>query len=163
MAQAIFLYLQTPALRLKKKYKIDLYITRLLVLNGIALYASWLTVATQLNFIIVLEYFANVDTTTAATVGLSILTMEIIIYFVLENTVLDRFARFIFIVYPLFIWALSGSLAAHWEVEMYRRDPIFTVVLLVLVIVFFIARIVLWIVFAFVRPLPEPKKKSLEV
>ena len=160
VAQSIHLYKQTPALMSKKKYKVDLYLTRIIVLNCIGIYASWVTVATQLNFVIVLQYYWNVDATTAATVGLSILLVEIIVYFILENTILDRFTRFVFIVYPLFIWAFSGAVSAHWGQEEDSRNPIFTLVLLVLVIVLFVIRIILWIVFAFVRPLARPKSHS---
>ena len=47
----------------KKKYKIDLWITRLLVPNGLVIYATWLTAATHINLGIVLQYFANVSAT----------------------------------------------------------------------------------------------------
>ena len=155
--QCIYLYKQTPALMSEKKFKVDLYLTRIIVLNSIALYASWVSVATQINFVILLQYYTSADATTAATVGLSILLVEIIVYFILENTILDRFARFVFVVYPLFIWAFSGALSAHWRVEPDDRNPIFTLVLLLLCIVLFVVRIILWIVFAFLRPLAVPK------
>ena len=161
VAQSIHLYKQTPALLSKKTYKVDLYLTRIIVLNCIAIYAAWVSVATQLNFVIVLQYFSGTDPTTAATVALSILLVEIIVYFILENTILDRFTRFVFIVYPLFIWAFSGAVSAHWGQEEDSRNPIFTLVLLVLVIVLFVIRIILWIVFAFVRPLAVPKPKTV--
>ena len=163
VAQAIHLYRETPALSSTKKFKIDLYLTRIIVLNSLAIYASWLTVATQLNFVILLVYYGGVDAITASTVGLSILLVVIIVYFILENTILDRFARFVFIVYPLFIWAFTGAVSAHWGVEEDNRNPIFTVVLLVLCIVLFIVRINLWIVFAFVRPLAVPKLRHSSV
>ncbi len=159
IAQAIHLYRETPALSSTKKFKIDLYLSRIIVLNSVAIYAAWVTTATQLNFVILLVYYGGVDATTASTVGLSILLVAIIVYFILENTILDRFARFVFIVYPLFIWAFSGALSAHWGVEEDNRNPIFTLVLLVLCVVLFIVRIILWIVFAFVRPLAVPTSK----
>ena len=154
--QCIYLYKQTPALMSEKKFKVDLYLTRIIVLNSIALYASWVSVATQLNFVTLLQVYTSVDATTAATIGLSILLVEIVVYFILENTILDRFARFVFVVYPLAIWAFTGVLSAHWGVEPDNRNPIFTLVLLVLCIVLFVIRIILWIVFAFLRPLAVP-------
>ncbi len=157
IAQAIHLYKQTPALSATKKFKIDLYLTRIIVLNSLVIYATWVSAATQLNFVIVLQNNVGVDETTAGTVGLSILLVEIVVYFILENTILDRFARYIFIVYPVFIWAFIGILARNWERLTERRNPIFTLVLLVLCIVLFILRIILWIVFAFKRPLTVPK------
>ncbi len=163
IAQAIHLYKQTPALSATKKFKIDLYLTRIIVLNSLAIYATWMSVATQLNFLTVLQFNYGVDSTTAGTVGLSILLVEIVVYFILENTILDRFARYIFIVYPVLIWTFIGSLARNWERLMERRNPIFSLVLLVLCIVLFIFRIILWIVFAFKRPLAVPKLQSAAV
>ena len=159
IAQAIHLYRETPVLSSTRKFKIDLYLSRIIVLNSVAIYAAWVTAATQLNFVILLVYYCGVDATTGGTVGLSILLVAILVYFILENTILDRFARFVFIVYPLFIWAFIGAVSAHWGVEEDNRNAIFTLVLLVLCIVLFIARIILWIVFAFVRPLAVPKHK----
>ncbi len=163
IAQAIHLYKQTPALSATKKFKIDLYLTRIIVLNSLVIYACWVSAASQLNFVIVLQHISGVDSTTAGTVGLSILLVEIVVYFILENTILDRFARYIFIVYPLFIWAFSGVLSQNWSKQTERRNPIFTLVLLVLCIVLFIFRIILWIVFAFTRPLAVPKPSETDV
>ncbi len=159
VAQAIHLYRETPALSSTKKFKIDLYLTRIIVLNSIAIYIAWVAIATELNFVILLVYYCGVDDTTAVTIDLACLLIVIIVYFILENTLFDRFARFVFIFYPSLIWAFTGIVSAHWGVEEDNRNPIFTLVLLVLCIVLFIVRIILWIVFAFVRPLAVPKTK----
>ncbi len=52
---------------------------------------------------ILLVYYCGVDATTGGTVGLLIFLVAIVVYYILENTVLDRFARFVF------IWAFSVS------------------------------------------------------
>jgi len=164
--QAIWLHKVTPLLQSSNKYKPDLYITRFLVLNGILVYTTWLTAATELNFAIMLQDYAGVDPQTASTAALSVLTVVIVLYFVLENTILDRFLRFVFIVYPVLIWALSGIMSAHWETENdicveygseepSRVNPSFTLGVLVLTLVLFVARIILWVLFAFVRPLAK--------
>ena len=162
--QALWLHRITGALKMRKRYIFDLYITRFLVLNGILIYATWLTAATELNFAILLQDYAGVDSQAASTVALSILTVMIVVYFILENTILDRFLRFVFIVYPVLIWALSGILAAHWvhendicaieeEGSPSRTNPNFTLGVLILTIVLFVVRIGLWVAFAFFRPL----------
>ncbi len=164
--QAIWLYRMTPTLMTRKSYKIDLYVTRFLVLNGIFVYATWLTAATELNFAILLQDYIGYTSQTAATAALSVLSVVIVLYFVLENTILDRFLRFVFIVYPVLIWALSGILSAHWEtdsdeclllgkipVSPSRVNPRFTLGVLILTVVLFAVRIVLWVLFALFRPL----------
>lgn len=46
------------------------------VQNGIATYATWTTIATLLNFTVVLSYNAGMNKSDAATVSLSILLGE---------------------------------------------------------------------------------------
>ena len=164
--QAIWLYKVTPTLMTRTSYKVDLYITRFLVINGILVYTTWLTAATELNFAILLQDYSGYSSQTASTAALSVLTVVIVLYFVLENTILDRFLRFVFIVYPVLIWALSGILSAHWEPEYdecYVLDKIpepptavnrsFTLGVLILTVVLFAVRIVLWVLFGLFRPL----------
>ncbi|XP_003389432.1 PREDICTED: uncharacterized protein LOC100641394 [Amphimedon queenslandica] len=141
--------------------KFDYYITQFLVVNGLVIYGTWTAIASLINFDVVISYFGKATDITAATVALSILTFELLLYFVLENTVLDRFVRFIFMVYPVVIWALSGVLSRQAEYKNGdgKRNFIFTAVLLGIALLLFIVRIILWIVFAFVRPL----KKVLDV
>ena len=144
-----------------KRYKIDLWITRLLVTNGLVIYGTWLTVATLLNFGIILRYFADVSDVTTGAVVVWMLSVVALSYFALENTVLDRYARFIFMVYPVLIWALSGAMSAHWGREEPDTNPVLTLLLLLLSIGLLLARIALVTIFAFFRPLyPEQSKKS---
>ena len=150
--ETVHLYKVTPLMNSGMKNKVDLWITRLVVVNGICIYVTWLSVATLINFGIVLQYYANVDGGTTGTVILWLLSVEVLAYFALENTILDRFARFVFIVYPVLIWSLSGVLSAHWGREDPDTNPVLTLMILLLVILLFITRGVLWIIFAFLRP-----------
>ncbi len=154
--EVVQLYKKTAILKDIQKYKIDLYLTRSLVLNGIVIYATWVTLATLLNFTVVLQHYADVSASIAGTISLSLLTVEVIVYFILENTVLDSFARPVVLVYPVVIWALSGAINAHWGKEDDNRNNIFSLILLIVAIILFIVRIVLIIVFAFVRPIKYP-------
>ena len=150
----------SPIMLTKKKYKIDLWITRLLVPNGLVIYATWLTAATHINLGIVLQYFANVSATTTGAVMLWLLSVLTLSYFALENTILDRYTRFIFMVYPVLIWALSGVMSAHWGKEDPDTNPVLTLLLLLLAIVLLLTRAVLVTIFAFRRPLIYPSSKN---
>ena len=90
--ETVHLYRVTPDMKMSMKYKIDLWITRLLVVNGMCIYATWLTVATLLNFGIVLQYYAGVNETTTGAVMLWLLSVEVLAYFAVENTVFDSLA-----------------------------------------------------------------------
>ena len=131
----------TPALQTRCEYKIDLWITRLLVINGMVVYATYLTVGALLNFGVILQYFADVSPITTGAVIVWLATVTVLAYFALENTVLKHSTRFIFIVYPTLIWVLSGVLSAHWGREDPNTNPVLTHLLLLLVITLFIARV----------------------
>ena len=150
--EVVYLYKQLPLSDHTKWFKLNFYITQIVVVNGLAIYATWVTIATLINFSIVLQYYANLDGTDVGTAALSILTFLLSLYFILENTILDRFLRLVFIVYLVVIWALSGVLSAHYGDDENRRNSIFTLVLLILTIILFIIRFILWVMFAFFRP-----------
>ena len=150
--QAVFLYWKTTIVEELQNYKVDLYLTRILVLNGIAVYATWITVATLLNFTVVLDYYADMSSADAGTVGLSLLAVEIIVYFTLENTILDLYVRPVVMVYPVVIWALSAVIDAHWGDDDEERTNIFALILLILSIILFVARIILVVAFCYLRP-----------
>lgn len=154
MIQVVHLYSLKPHSG-SRPLKYDYYITQLVVVNGLLIYGTWTAIASLINFDVVLSYFASASHATAATVALCILTVELLIYFVLENTLLDRYFRFIFIVYLVVIWALSAVISAHKDNTDGRRNFIFTAVLLGIAVLIFVIRIVLWVIFAFFRPLSK--------
>ena len=131
----------TPTLQTKLAYKIDLWISRLLVVNGMFIYSTFTSIFVLLDFGIILQYFADVSPITTGAVIVWLATVTVLTYFALENTVLKRFTSFILIVYPTLIWALSGELSAHWEQEDLNTNPVLTLLLLLLVIILFIARV----------------------
>ena len=76
------------------------------------------------------------------------LAVAVVGYFALENTVLDRFNRFVVMVYPIIIWGLIGIISKNWGLQDPNVTPVITLLLLVLVIILFAARIVMIICFA---------------
>uniref|UniRef100_M4A525 Si:ch211-161h7.5 n=1 Tax=Xiphophorus maculatus TaxID=8083 RepID=M4A525_XIPMA len=113
---------------LNKYSKVDLWLIRMLVLNGVMIYTTWTTIATLLNLTIVLKYEANMSTADSA--------------FVVENFVLDKHMRYVFIPYIVVIWALSGNMDKNYDASSPSRNGIF-IVLLAVSCVLFVTRIVL--------------------
>ena len=103
---------------------------RYLVLNGMAIYGTWITVANLINLDIVLEYYGNFTAANAGTLSLVLLGADVVIYFILENTILHDFSRYVFTVYPTLVWALSGVISAHWDEEGCGRNNFISLVLL---------------------------------
>ncbi|XP_056330574.1 uncharacterized protein si:dkey-29d8.3 [Danio aesculapii] len=127
---------------LKQHHPKDLFCIIVLVQNGIATYATWTTIATLLNFTVVLNV-ASVSATNAATASLSILLLEVIVWFSVENFLIEKHVRYILSVYPVIIYALSGSLSKHYDSTAPGRNAVFSVVLLVLACIVFVVRLAL--------------------
>ncbi|KAM3593550.1 uncharacterized protein V6R79_015133 [Siganus canaliculatus] len=128
---------------LKKYHNVDLWLIRVLVQNGVLIYTAWTTIATLINLTIVLTYEAKMSATDAATISYSILTVILAVWFVLENSVLDKHMRYALVIYPVVIWALSGNLDKNFDAESPSRNGIFIAVLLALACALFVIRILL--------------------
>lgn len=102
----------------------------LAVLNGVSMYASWVTVATLLNLGNVLVYqLANpVPNDSACIVILGMLTFLALVYIVLDVTYMERYTRYSLTPYVTVIWALSAIINKNWDVK--NASSIFSAVLL---------------------------------
>lgn len=130
---------------LKAYYPRDLGCLRWMVQNGLAVYTTWTSIASLINFAVVLQLW-GVSHSTAATASLCILFGEIVAWFILENWVLDRWVRYIITVYPVVIVALVGNITKHYNSADPTPNAIFMVVLLVVACVLFVFRVcnVIW-------------------
>lgn len=140
---------------LKAYHNVDLWCIRILVQNAVMIYTTWTTIATLINLTIVLTYEAQMDPTDAATIAYSLLAVLLVVWFILENFVLDKHVRYICITYAVVIWALSGNLDKNYNVDSPSRNGIFIAVLLSVACVVFVVRIILVIWRHFKQPLYE--------
>ncbi|OXB62611.1 hypothetical protein ASZ78_011240, partial [Callipepla squamata] len=124
-----------------KGHQADLWLTRILVQNGLALYATWTTIATLLNFAVVLIYKWDVSNETATTASLSILTLMLVMWFCQENFFLDKYARYNLTIYPVVIIALTGSMCKDFSASSPTTNGVFIVVLLALTCFIFAVRL----------------------
>ncbi|XP_009280884.1 PREDICTED: uncharacterized protein LOC103901687 [Aptenodytes forsteri] len=126
---------------LVKGHKAELWLICILVQNGLALYATWTTIATLLNFAIVLIYKWNVSNETATTASLSILALNLVIWFYLENFFLDQYVRYNLTIYPVVIIALTGSACKNFSFSSPMTNSVFIVVLLAMTCLIFAVRL----------------------
>nr|XP_039255897.1 uncharacterized protein LOC120332666 [Styela clava] len=132
-----------------------LWLVRIIIHNGYAILAAWLTVAwkVMLHTVIAYEdsrgtdnYPANLRSSLtvedAGTIALSILLVELIVWFVLENFVFEPYCRYTLSIYPALIFALSGTFSNDYVVP-FSRNLILTLVGLIFVIIAFVVRVVL--------------------
>ena len=150
-------YKATSALQKNHWTKADLWATRILVHNGIAFYTTWVSIAWLLNVALVAHYFGSLSLTDAGTLSLSLLLLEILVWFFLDIVLLDRFTRYIQSVYIVLFVATTAIVTEHWnKADEEPRNHQFALALVLLAVVLQITKIVLTIVFAFVRKIKFP-------
>ena len=116
----------------KQERKVDVWLTRLFVQNGLSMYATWCTIATLLNMAMVITYRSatDIDQRDASTASLSVLAAVILVFLATDWFVLDRYTRYTFTPYIVLIVGLTGSIAKNYDEG--ARNTIFTTVLLAL-------------------------------
>jgi hypothetical protein len=148
-------YMRTYVLRIK--YQADLWATRIIVHNGIAFFVSWFAFEWLIQLTVVVTYKAGMQASHAATMSLTFLFVEIVAWFVLEHTFLDRFTRYIHSVYIVIIFALSAVVAQHWSNE---QDSIvnrgFSLALLAFTVIVQVCRIAAAVIYSYVKPIQFP-------
>ncbi|KAH3826211.1 hypothetical protein DPMN_128107 [Dreissena polymorpha] len=108
----------------------DVWLTRMLVQNGLGIYATWCTVGTHLNlaFVLVFRSAHDISNQDACTIALGILSAIIVLSIVTDWFFLDRFSRYTFTPYLVLVVAFAESLSKNYEEG--ARNTIFTIVLL---------------------------------
>lgn len=116
---------------------LDVWLIRMLIQNGIAFYAAWVTVATLINLGIVMTYGDGSDVThthvrqdVSSTVVLGIVTVEIILWFTLDLVVFDKFTRYLFSPYITLTVAFAGIVQKNYNLDTAYRNSVFSVILL---------------------------------
>ncbi|KAL2085606.1 hypothetical protein ACEWY4_018926 [Coilia grayii] len=93
---------------LNKHHSLDLWLFRILVQNGVAMYATFTSLGTLLKLTIVLDSDKTMSRSNSAITALSLLLAAILIWFVVENFLLENHFRYILSVYPVVIIVLAG-------------------------------------------------------
>ncbi len=90
---------------------IEVWKTYFLVHNGIGVYATWVTIATTLYLGLCLThslYGPRLSQEDSSTIALVLLGIKLLLWFYLDIFKLDRFVRYLWVPYFVFIWALIG-------------------------------------------------------
>ena len=148
-------HLRKATTRLNEVTARDRWAGHLLAVNGLSLLVSWLTILTFFHLGVVLHDRADVESSTVGTIILSLLAALIVCYFLLEVTILDRYLRYALLVYPAVVWWLAATLFRNWDGEFagIGRNNLFAFVLMCAVAALGVVRLLLVLVFYWVRPL----------
>ncbi|KAH3692745.1 uncharacterized protein LOC127863310 [Dreissena polymorpha] len=108
----------------------DIWLIRIFVHNGLAFFATWVSIATLLNFAIVLTYYWSVEMQVSVSIALGILSCLIITWFLLDTFAIDKFVRYTVTPYIVVVVALVGSVQKNFDLEDNYRNSMFLAVLL---------------------------------
>ncbi|XP_060070093.1 uncharacterized protein LOC132550096 [Ylistrum balloti] len=134
----------------------DIWLIRLLVQNGMAFYATWVTIATLLNVAMVMTYKGGISNEDACTAVLGMLSAIIATWVILENTVFDRYVRYTFSPYITLTMALGGVVSKNYDLDIRERNSLFSLTLLIIAGVLLLTKIIVMLVRHFKNPI-SPK------
>jgi len=88
---------------------------RILVNNGLAFYAAWVTVATLLNVTYVLQFSLKFGAEVSSIISLCILTILVAAYFAMDIYFFEKYLRYTFSTYVQLLIAFTGILAKNFS------------------------------------------------
>ena len=125
----------------------DVWFTIFFVQNGLAFYATWVSIASNLNFAIYIIWGLGANIENAGTAALFLILAAILLYFILENFIWRHYLIYTFSPWIVLVIALIGSLSKNWIAASPTRNNIITLLLLVIVILLIIARVIIFILY----------------
>jgi len=137
------LYRRVSQLEDDKLPRGDFIAVQSLIINGIAFYATWVSIATLLNLAMILTYTAGMENKDSSTIALSILACEIIAWFVLDVVVFKNKTRYTLSPWVVLIVALVGSIDGNYVAN--ERNSILSVVLLSVVAALAVIRLAIFV------------------
>lgn len=126
----------------------DLWIMRFIVLNGHAVYAAWLLVASSLNFTIWYKKKLSLHSEgCATTLSLIMLTIGILTYWILENFIYPSQMAYTWSSWLVWAVALAGILIKHWRLLREKSfNQIFIVIITIFCMILFSVKVILFAV-----------------
>ena len=127
---------------------VDRWLTRIFVQNGLCFYSAWTTILSITNLSAAIPANSVLSDEDCSTLCLTLLAASVITYFLLENTLLDRYGfRYVFSVYPVVIWFSLTLLIEQWDQINQKRNSIYTASLLGLSVLTAVVRVFIVIIF----------------
>ncbi len=125
--------------------KVDIWLIRFIVLNGIGFFATWLTLATNLNLAQFLAYATGMDYTLASTIALIIILVVFVFYSLMENVFWPKYLLYLFTPWIVVNIALIGSVSGNWVGG--SRNNIISLIMLIVVLFLGIVKVVMFVLY----------------
>jgi hypothetical protein len=132
---------------LKLNLNADVWLIRVLTQNGLALYLTWVTIATNLNMAAYITYGLGVELTISTSLALGVVFLLILVYFIVENYIWQRYLLYVFTPWPVVLFALGGSLLKNWPSDangQATRNNILTLVMFIVSVILFIVKLIMF-------------------
>ena len=131
---------------IKQGRNVDIGLMQGLVHNGLGIYGTWCTIATMLNFNMLLMYRSanDIGLETSSTITLGVLTALIAVFAFTDLVLLDRYSRYTFTPYIVLMVAFAGSVSKNYVAGM--TNSTFTLVLLIIAVLMAIVKVAVTIV-----------------
>ena len=121
------------------------------ILNGLGLYAAWVSIATLINMNIVLQYVLDFDGHIASSIALGALALDVVVYACIDLVMFERHFRYVYTPWIVLHVALAGSVYKNWDDT--NANSIFTAALLCCGAFLFVVKIIMSIVRSRIDPL----------
>lgn len=122
-------------------FRRDIWVVRLVVQNGLAMFAMWGTVASMFNFAVVLTYRTGARQSVSSSVALSIFTLEIVTWWIFDNFIFEKYFRYLVTPYVVLILSIAGITSKNWDPG--NGNAVYTLVLFCLVVLLTVSKMAL--------------------
>ncbi|XP_068090770.1 uncharacterized protein [Hyperolius riggenbachi] len=140
--------------------RFDLWCIRILVHNGLSVYATWTCIATIINFGIVLKHCTPMEDPDASTIALCLALFTILFWFLMETFVFEKYVRYTFTVYPVAVIASVGMFVGINESPGLSKNDLINVVIIAASSAFSLLRFALLFSCDKLRPLISENMKE---
>ncbi|XP_018021864.1 uncharacterized protein LOC108678041 [Hyalella azteca] len=138
--------------------RVMLWLYRLLWHNGMAGFTAWLTIQAIYVLFVTLRAMAGMSLINTVWGVFGSMTAIIVVWFILENSILDSYGRYTFTQYPVVVVHMAGVYVAVKDLQNVNEVKAFAIALLALACVCAALRIILMFVRGFKCPLYSNNK-----
>ena len=135
------------------------WIMQVVCCNGLAVFATWGTVAAMFNFAVVLAYGTETDQGAGSTVALALFLLEILVWFAFDMFLFEAALRYLYTPYVVIIVSLIGILTKNYSAT--NSNTVIVLVILILVSLLFVVKVLLSVYRHRSRPLYLSEHKML--
>jgi hypothetical protein len=140
-------------------------LTRLIIQNGCAIFATWTTLAMFAAFANLITNTASVDGIVMSTVALSIIIAFLLVYFLVDIVIFSNYFLFEYTPYLVVMWNFIGILSKQINSRRsLTRNNIFSIVILCLATVMLLIKMILQLcIWEFIKPVATPSTQPNNV